>query len=363
MLNYIFAFLCCIHLYAQEDIPGTRTIELLKKSHFNFRNEKFPDHRIFFYGENHPYKYADSLSIEVFKKLAAENKTKIFCVELGKSVEYIFYYYLKNKTLKTKSGDPYDGFNVFTRRFEKQFLKPLTQFFNEHDSLTLKSYDIETDLDIALDVLYHILTNCDNTAYFYEIRKNFQLIPFNKNKIYAKCRLFIKLFNENRKLFEEKLSSSDFYYVNKITEGMTPGIISDSLEQENEICESYIYREKYMAKNFKELINENPDSRIFVRSGGIHIMSKQEFDNCFPYEKCRNYFPFISELTIGSYLKANCLYDDEHEYINGWFLTKEKRLQIIEEIPSLTNNHFTFFNMDENKKTFDVSFDYLILCY
>lgn len=88
----------CLLFSIQIHSQSTIQIDSLR---VDLKNLKIKDSKLFLYGEQHNYPYTDSIAFLIFKKLISENNTNVYCIETGKSVEYLFYYYFEHKTFKT----------------------------------------------------------------------------------------------------------------------------------------------------------------------------------------------------------------------------------------------------------------------
>lgn len=320
----------------------------------NLSHLKFKDSKMFFYGEQHNYKYTDSVALLLFKKLNSENNTNVYCLEGSKATEYLYYYYFDHKTFHT--DDPDDNLYVLENSEIKRKVIPLSNLFTQNNKITLLGYDVELNVFLSIAVINHLLKVNDTNKLFSDICNKIKYSSYKRPELYSLLRMIINYYDSNEELLKQKLNTKDFYYFNKIVEEIPTGIVLDSLYWPKKLEDYYSIREPYILKNLTEIYSNESYNNIFVQIGLDHIITTRDKYNREYYTQ---FEPFIDSFEAGNYTKIGPVFKEKRKYPNEWFLdSPEKRVELFLKY----KNRFTLFDVSNHKKEFNTSFDYIIYC-
>ncbi len=226
------------------------------------------DFQLYLIGENHAYKKNNLVLTEIRSALRTNTPMNNLLIEAGVSVDYLLYYFKKDKRTEFYYNGDYkinivgfEGRNIY-KYISGTSIENTNHFF----------IDIEADPKIANIALLDILTRYNESNVVKEIsnslHEKIDILNFERKELEISKIMVDSLFPKTP-LLKDVISDVDFKYLVLIIENLKKGIEFRSIKDK---ILADKYREENMFVNIKKLLELNPEKKYIGSIGQFHIL-------------------------------------------------------------------------------------------
>lgn len=337
-------------------------------SSFSMLDSVLDDYRVFFIGENHTFRVSNQkLQLKMFKYLYHNAGVRTLLLEFGYSSGW-----LMNQYVQTGDSTLYNIFDIYAYKAWTNFVKDLAEFnlsLDSNERIEIIGIDVERFKSIPLKVL--ALQIPENKPIPEEISMTVESLislvrymdadaeedeedfffNYDTYDVSNHVDMFVEEYDSLRTYFIDYLGPERFKVFDSTMVTLKHHLIYDDYK-EKRLAHAFIYREKYMYKQFSHVLKRIPEGKFFAQFGRCHVGTLVQEEACswHNFNSIANRInnspdPTINGTvcSIGTFYPNSSSYDDE-----------SNEIERLDDIVAMAEDEgLTLINVKEGNELFD----------